>query len=86
MHFLDSNYAVINDRLARHYDLPEVFGNEFRPVKLPLSSERGGVLTQAGLLAMNSDGKDSHPLKRGIWLLENILNDPPPRPRSCSRN
>ena len=80
MHFLDSNYAVINDRLARHYDLPEVFGNEFRPVKLPLSSERGGVLTQAGLLAMNSDGKDSHPLKRGIWLLENILNDPPPPP------
>ena len=80
MHFLNSNYAVINDRLARHYNLPEVFGNEFRPVKLPLSSERGGVLTQAGLLAMNSDGKDSHPLKRGIWLLENILNDPPPPP------
>ena len=80
MHFLNSNYAVINDRLARHYNLPEVFGNEFRPIKLPLSSERGGVLTQAGLLAMNSDGKDSHPLKRGIWLLENILNDPPPPP------
>ena len=80
MHFLNSNYAVINDRLARHYNLPEVFGNEFRPVKLPHSSERGGVLTQAGLLAMNSDGKDSHPLKRGIWLLENILNDPPPPP------
>jgi hypothetical protein len=37
-------------------------------------------LTQAGLLAMNSDGKDSHPLKRGIWLLESILNDPPPPP------
>ena len=80
MHFLNSNYTVINDRLARHYNLPEVFGNEFRPVKLPLSSKRGGVLTQAGLLAMNSDGKDSHPLKRGIWLLENILNDPPPPP------
>ena len=80
MHFLNSNYVVINDRLARHYNLPEIFGNEFRTVKLPPSSQRGGVLTQAGLLAMNSDGKDSHPLKRGIWLLENILNDPPPPP------
>ena len=41
---------------------------------------RGGLLTQAGLLAMNSDGKDSHPLKRGIWVLERLLNDPPPPP------
>lgn len=41
---------------------------------------RGGLLTEAGLLAMNSDGKDSHPLKRGIWMLERMLNDPPPPP------
>ena len=80
MEFLDSDYAMVNDRLARHYNLPEVVGDKFRSVKLSPEDRRGGVLTQAGLLAMNSDGKDSHPLKRGIWLLENLLNDPPPPP------
>jgi len=49
-------------------------------VKLGPQHRRGGLLTQAGLLAMNSDGKDSHPLKRGIWMLESLLNDPPPPP------
>ena len=78
--FLQSDYAMVNDRLARHYELPELVGSNLRPVKLQPSDRRGGLLTQAGLLAMNSDGKDSHPLKRGIWLLENILNDPPPPP------
>ena len=80
MDFLQSDYTMVNDRLARHYGLPEVIGNSLRLVKLEASNRRGGVLTQAGLLAMNSDGKDSHPLKRGIWLLENLLNDPPPPP------
>ena len=49
-------------------------------MSLEQSTERGGILTQAGLLTMNSDGNDSHPLKRGIWLLESLLNDPPPPP------
>lgn len=80
MDFLQSDYTMVNDRLARHYGLPEVIGNSLRLVKLEASNRRGGVLTQAGLLAMNSDGKDSHPLKRGIWLLENLLNDPPAPP------
>ena len=51
-----------------------------RKVTLKPEDRRGGLLTQAGLLAMNSDSKDSHPLKRGIWLLESLLNDPPPPP------
>ena len=80
MDFLQSDYAMVNDRLARHYGLPEVIGTELRPAKLVPLNRRGGVLTQAGLLAMNSNGKDSNPLKRGIWLLENLLNDPPPPP------
>jgi hypothetical protein len=80
MDFLQSDYTMVNDRLARHYGLPEVIGNSLRLVKLEASNRRGGVLTQAGLLAMNSDGKDSHPLKRGIWVLENLLNDPPAPP------
>ncbi|MFN9217047.1 MAG: DUF1592 domain-containing protein [Planctomyces sp.] len=78
--FVHSDYAVVDPRLARHYGLPQQSGTGFRRVSLPLELGRGGLLTQAGLLAMNSDGRDSHPLKRGIWLLERILNDPPPPP------
>ena len=78
--FLHSDYVLVNDRLARHYGVPEVHGDQFRKVKLPAEIKRGGLLTAAGLLVMNSDGKDSHPLKRGIWLLENLLHDPPPPP------
>ena len=81
--FLDlvhADFAVVDERLARHYGLKDVNGNHFRRVPLLPAQQRGGLLTQAGLLAMNSDGKDSHPLKRGIWLLESILNAPPPPP------
>ncbi len=80
MDFLHCDYAVVNQRLAQHYGIGNVDGNEFKKVSLKPEDNRGGLLTQAGLLAMNSDGKDSHPLKRGIWLLESILNDPPPPP------
>ncbi len=80
MDFLHCDYAMVNGRLARHYNLPNVHGPRFQRVSLSPGHRRGGLLTQAGLLAMNSDGKDSHPLKRGIWLLESILNDPPPPP------
>ena len=80
MDFLHADYAMVNGRLAEHYGLPRASGREFRRVELPTGEHRGGLLTQAGLLAMNSDGKNSHPLKRGIWLLECILNDPPPPP------
>lgn len=78
--FIQSDYTMANERLARHYGLPEVEGNHFRRVSLDSNSRRGGLLTQAGLLAMNSDYPDSHPLKRGKWLLESLLNDPPPPP------
>ena len=81
MDFLHADYAIVNATLSQHYRLAggEDLGAHFRKVPLD-SEERGGLLTQAGLLAMNSDGKDSHPLKRGIWLLEKMLNDPPPPP------
>ena len=78
--FLHADYAMVNERLARHYNIRDVFGNDFRRVPLDPQLNRGGLMTQAGLLAMNSDGKDSHPLKRGIWMLESLLNDPPPPP------
>jgi mono/diheme cytochrome c family protein len=75
---LHADYAMANGRLAQHYGIENVYGSQFRKVSLNSGDRRGGLMTQAGLLAMNSDGKDSHPLKRGIWLLERILNDPPP--------
>lgn len=80
MDFIHADYAVVNGRLAQHYGISDVSGHNFQKVSLEPGSYRGGLLTQAGLLAMNSDGKDSNPLKRGIWLLESILNDPPPPP------
>ena len=78
--FLHAEYTLVNERLAQHYGLPNVTGNQFRRVSLDSDHRRGGLLTQAGLLAMNSAGDDSHPLKRGVWLLESLLNDPPPPP------
>lgn len=78
--FIHSDYAMVNERLARHYGLSGVYGNHFRRVSLEDGFRRGGLLTQAGLLAMNSDYPDSHPLKRAIWLLECVLDDPPPPP------
>lgn len=79
--FLHSDYTVANERLARHYGIDGVYGNHFRRISLDSSDvRRGGLLTQAGLLAMNSDYPDSHPLKRGKWVLESLLNDPPPPP------
>ena len=78
--FIHADYTLANERLAGHYGLKEVRGNELRRVNLAENPRRGGLLTQAGLLAMNSAGEDSHPLKRGVWLLESLLNDPPPPP------
>lgn len=78
--FIHADYTLVNERLAVHYGIQDVHGNDFRRVELDSNHQRGGLLTQAGLLAMNSDGKDSHPLKRGIWVLKSLLNDPPPPP------
>jgi mono/diheme cytochrome c family protein len=80
LELLHSDFAMVNERLARHYGIDDVTGGAFRRVALAADTPRGGLLTQAGLLAMNSDGKDSHPLKRGVWLLERLLDDPPPPP------
>ena len=71
---------MADERLAVHCGLPNVRGNSFRRVALNGIQHRGGLLTQSGLMAMNSNGADSHPLKRGVWLLKSVLNDPPPPP------
>ncbi|MBI1347785.1 DUF1592 domain-containing protein [bacterium] len=78
--FIHSDYVVVNERLARHYGIPGVYGPHFRAVPVEARQNRGGVLTHAAVLTMNSDGQDSHVLKRGVWLLERMLQDPPPPP------
>ena len=80
MDFIHSDYAVVNERLARHYGIRNVYGVDFRKVMVDSNRNRGGLLTGAAVLAMNSDGKDSNPLKRGVWMLERVLHDPPPPP------
>ena len=78
MEFLHSDYAMLNERMAAHYQIRDIYGPQFRKVSIEPNTNRGGILTNAAILTMNSDGKDSHPLKRGIWMLERILDDPPP--------
>lgn len=78
--FIESDYALVNERLAQHYGLPEVHGPDYQRVALTPKDGRGGLLTQGGVLAMTSNGIDSNPLRRGVWLLENLLHDPPPPP------
>jgi Protein of unknown function (DUF1592)/Protein of unknown function (DUF1588)/Protein of unknown function (DUF1585)/Protein of unknown function (DUF1595)/Protein of unknown function (DUF1587)/Planctomycete cytochrome C len=80
LEFLHADYTMANERLAKHYGIHGVNGNDYRRIALEPQHKRGGLLTQAGLLAMNSDGKDSHPLKRGVWMLKGLLDDPPPPP------
>jgi hypothetical protein len=80
MDFIHSDFAMVNERLAAHYRIPGVYGPHFRSVPIEPQTKRGGLLTCAAILTMNSDGKDSHPLKRGVWMLERILHDPPPPP------
>ncbi len=80
MDFLHSDYAVVNERLARHYGIRDVYGVDFRSVAIDVGQQRGGILTNAAVLAMHSDGTHSNPLKRGVWMLERVLHDPPPPP------
>lgn len=77
--FLDSDYTFVNERLARHYGISGVEGNQFRKVTLE-PGQRGGVLGQAGVLTVTSNPTRTSPVKRGKWVLENLLGTPPPPP------
>lgn len=80
LELLDSDYTFLNERLAKHYGLPEVQGDALRRVTLPPDSPRGGVLTQGTVLALTSNPTRTSPVKRGLFILENILGTPPPPP------
>jgi len=77
--FLDADFTFVNERLARHYGIPGVKGEAFQRVKLT-GGQRGGVLTQASVLTVTSNPTRTSPVKRGKWILENILGTPPPPP------
>jgi len=78
--FLDSKWAMLNERLARHYEIDGVAGIDIRKVTLPADSVRGGVLTQAAVLKVTANGTTTSPVTRGVWVLENILGRPTPPP------
>jgi hypothetical protein len=75
-----SDFALINERLAGHYEIPGVHGVAFRPVPLPAGSVRGGLLTQAVVLKVTANGTTTSPVIRGAWIMERILGRPPPPP------
>ena len=74
-HFIDSDFVLVNDRLARFYGLPAVEGDDFVPVKLPNNSERGGLVAQAGFLKLTSTDFATSPIHRGSWILKNLYNE-----------
>lgn len=77
---ITSDFTCVNETLAAHYSIAGVIGPQFRRVALEPSHHRGGVLTHASILTGTSDGSDGHPIKRGMWLLKNLLDETPPPP------
>lgn len=76
-------FTFVNDRLARHYDLPRVEGSDLRRVDVPAWSPHGGLLTQAALLKLTANGITTSPVLRGVWAMEKIMGQaPPPPPKS----
>lgn len=80
LEFLDADYTFLNERLATHYGIKGVKGDQFRRVALADGSHRGGLLTQASVLTVTSNPTRTSPVKRGKWILEQILGTPPPPP------
>lgn len=80
LNFTDSNWTILNERLAKLYGVPGVEGNEFRKVSLPVGMHRGGVMTHASVLKVTADGTRTSPVLRGKWVLERILGKPPAPP------
>jgi hypothetical protein len=80
LNFVESDFAILNDRLAAHYGIPGVTGIAFRKVALPSGSVRGGVLTQASVLKVTANGTTTSPVLRGAWVMSRILGKPAPPP------
>lgn len=79
LEFLDSDYTFLNERLAKHYGINGVSGPQMRKVTLS-DRRRGGVVSMAGILTVTSGPTRTSPVKRGQWILDQIMGDPPPPP------
>lgn len=77
---LNADYTYLNERLAKHYGIPHVYGSRFRRVRLEENSKRGGLLRHGSILTVTSYATRTSPVIRGKWILENILGTPPPPP------
>ncbi len=77
--FIDGKFSFLNERLAKHYGIKDVSGDEFQRVSLS-GTNRGGVLTHASILTLTSNPERTSPVKRGKWILDNMLGAPPPEP------
>jgi hypothetical protein len=77
---LKSDHTFLNERLAKHYGIPHVYGSHFRRVELGDDSMRGGLLRQGSVLTVTSYATRTSPVIRGKWILENLLGTPPPPP------
>ena len=80
MELLTADYTFVNERLARHYGVEDIYGSRFRKVPLPDIEKRGGLLGQGALLTVTSYPGRTSPVLRGKWLLDNLLGTPPPPP------
>jgi hypothetical protein len=76
---LDADYTFLNERLAKHYDIPGIYGSHFRRVE-GVAEERRGLLGQGSILTVTSYPNRTSPVLRGKWVMENILGTPPPPP------
>jgi hypothetical protein len=80
MELLGADYTFVNERLARHYGIEDVYGSRFRKAAIPDTTKRGGLLGQGALLTVTSYPGRTSPVLRGKWLLDNMLGTPPPPP------
>src|SRR5262249_43605037 len=77
---LHADWTFVNKDLAEYYGMPGITDDAFQKVKFPADLQRVGVLTQASVLSVTSHPNRTSPVKRGKWILDNILNTPPPPP------
>jgi hypothetical protein len=77
---LRANYTFVNERLAKHYGIPNIYGSRFRRITFPEDSVRGGLLRQGSVLTVTSYATRTSPVIRGKWILDNVLGVPPPPP------
>lgn len=80
LELLKCDHTYLNERLAKHYGIPHIHGDQFRRVELAPESHRGGILRQGSVLTVTSYATRTSPVIRGRWILENLVGTPPPTP------